>query len=84
MDDRIVMLDDGNVAGEITWAQAEDILIVDHTYVDPKYRGGAYAQALVEKLVEKAREDDLKILPLCPFTRKTIETHPEYQDVLRK
>jgi predicted GNAT family acetyltransferase len=83
--DRFVLLDDeGREAGEITWALAEDVMIVDHTFVDDKYRGKGYAVDLVRHVVDKARRDDEKVLPLCPFARKEFQEKPEYQDVLRK
>jgi predicted GNAT family acetyltransferase len=83
--ERIVLIDDDGLdVGEINWAQAEKILIIDHTFVDPKYRGKGYSQQLVEKIVEKARRDEQEILPLCPIAKKVIEETPEFQDVLRK
>ncbi len=77
--------DEGNEIGEMTWSNAGDeLIIIDHTFVDPAYRGKSYAEKLVKAGVEKARRDNLKILPLCPFAKKEFNEKPEYGDVLRK
>jgi len=62
--------DDGRRLGESTYTMAgPEKLIIDHTEVDDSLRGTGKAAALVEAIVEYARENDLKILPLCPFAR---------------
>ncbi|MGX7200602.1 GNAT family N-acetyltransferase [Enterococcus nangangensis] len=83
---RFVIHDEsGAEAGEITWSPAgSDLLIVDHTFVDPKYRGNQLAQKLVEHVVAKARRDNQKILPLCPFAKKEFNEKAEYADVWRR
>lgn len=59
----------------------ETILIIDHTYVDERYRGKKIAQKLVAQVVDKARLENKKIMPLCPFARAEFERTPEYADV---
>ncbi|MEO7675099.1 MAG: GNAT family N-acetyltransferase [Pyrinomonadaceae bacterium] len=55
---------------------------MDHTEVDPKFRGENIGKDLVAAAVAYARENSLKIKPLCPYTKKVIEATPELQDVL--
>lgn len=77
--------DDNEEIGEMTWSDAgEDIMIIDHTFVDPTYRGQKLAEKLVLSGVEKARRDNKKIMPLCPFAKKEFDTKAEYADVLKK
>lgn len=72
-----------NEAGEATFSRAgENILIIDHTSVRDDYRGQGVAGKLVKHIVEKARESNQKIMPLCPFAKGEFEKHQEYQDVL--
>ena len=59
-------------------------MIIDHTFVDPAYRGQGLAEKLVEKGVEKARAEKKTIIPLCPFAKKEFERKPEYSDVWSK
>lgn len=77
--------DEGTEIGEMTWSPAgDDLIIIDHTFVDPTYRGQNLAGQLVEHGVEMARQKNLKILPLCPFAKKEFAEKSEYGDVLRK
>lgn len=77
--------DDELEIGEMTWSDAgPEIMIIDHTFVDPTYRGQKLAEKLVLSGVEKARRENKKIIPLCPFAKKEFDTKPEYDDVLKK
>ena len=77
--------EDGQEIGEMTWSDAgETMMIIDHTFVDPQYRGQHLAEQLVREGVEKARREKKKIIPLCPFAKKEFDTKAEYGDVLRK
>lgn len=83
---RFVLLnDEAKEIGEMTWSDAgPDIMIIDHTFVEPEYRGQKLAEKLVINGVELARREGKKIIPLCPYAKKEFERKPEYQDVLRK
>ena len=77
--------DENQEIGEMTWSDAgESMMIIDHTFVDPTYRGQKLAEKLVLAGVEKARKEHKKIIPLCPFAKKEFEEKSEYADVLRK
>ena len=83
---RFVLLnDEAKEIGEMTWSDAgPDIMIIDHTFVEPEYRGQKLAEKLVLNGVELARREGKKIIQLCPYAKKEFERKPEYQDVLRK
>ena len=83
---RFVLLnEEAKEIGEMTWSDAgPDIMIIDHTFVEPEYRGQKLAEKLVLNGVELARREGKKIIPLCPYAKKEFERKPEYQDVLRK
>ena len=82
---RLVLLNAEEEIGEMTWSDAgPDIMIIDHTFVDPAYRGQKLAEKLVSTGVEIARRDGKKVIPLCPYAKKEFERKPEYLDVLRK
>ncbi len=68
----------------MTFSRAgEHILIIDHTFVPKELGGRGIGKALVEYMVADVRERGLKVVPLCPFTRATLEKHPEWQDILK-
>jgi predicted GNAT family acetyltransferase len=56
-------------------------VIADHTGVPDALRGTGAGLALVTKLVEDARAEGFKIVPLCPFVNAQRRRHPEWADV---
>ena len=50
----------GEVDAEITFQVENDVLIADHTFVDPTYRGQGIGKLLVDKLADYARENQKK------------------------
>ena len=69
---------------EMTYSKAGDeLIIIDHTEVDESLKGKGVGKQLVAAAVKHARENHLKILPLCPFANAVFEKTPEFQDVLR-
>lgn len=74
---------DGQQAGKMTYSWAGDQkFIIDHTEIDPTYKGQGVGREMVYKAVEYARGNHLKIVPLCPFAKATFEKNKEIQDVL--
>ena len=67
---------------EITFIPEGDVLTIDHTLVDPSLKGQGIGQKLVMKVVELAREENKKIIPVCPFAKKVLTGSEEYKDVL--
>ena len=81
---RYVARVEGKPDAEMTYSKAgEKILIVDHTGVPEDLGGMGVGKALVEHMVMDVRARGLKIVPLCPFTRATLEKHKEWQDILK-
>ena len=60
--------EEGTKAGEMTYSKAStSLIIIDHTEVEPAFNGKGVGKQLLYKIVEMAREKNIKILPLCPF-----------------
>lgn len=80
---RYVIAIDGHEA-EMTYTMVgTSQRIIDHTAVPDALRGRGLGPALVQRGVEDARAEGIKIIPLCPFAKAQIEKHPEWQDVLK-
>ncbi|MDO5035614.1 MAG: GNAT family N-acetyltransferase [Porphyromonas sp.] len=74
---------DGEERGFMSYAWAgESRFIIDHTIVHPGNQGQGYGKELVAAGVEFARQEGVKIIPLCPFAKAVIEKNPDYRDVL--
>ena len=75
---------DGRRVAELTYRMAGDTAIVDHTWVDPKLRGGRLAPNLVAAVVDWARRGKRQISPACSYVRMVMDRSPEtYRDVRR-
>lgn len=60
----------------------DGVITIDHTEVDSNLRGRGIGEDLVAEGVKFARENDLKILPRCPFAKAEFDKHADYADVL--
>lgn len=73
---------DGSQGGEITFTpQGNDIIVADHTYVDPSLRGQGIAGKLLDALAEHARSENLKIKAQCSYVVSAFARNNRYQDV---
>jgi uncharacterized protein len=68
----------GGGQAEMTYGRDGDILIADHTYVPPDFRGHGLAEKLVNRAVADARHDGKKILPLCSYVAAQFRRHPAW------
>ena len=81
----VQLFSDDNKAGKMDISVVGKKLTVYHTEVNPEYEGRGFAKLLLEKLVSYARENDLKILALCPYVHAQFTRHPEeYKDIWLK
>lgn len=78
----IQLLSDNAEAGRMDISVSDGKLRVYHTEVDAAYEGKGFAKLLLDHLVGYARENALKIIPLCPYVHAQFKRHPdEYADV---
>lgn len=77
--------ENGKVVAEMTYSVVNpSLIIIDHTEVDDSLKGKGAGLKLLNKTVEYARENNIKIIPLCPFAKSVFDKkHEEYKDVLR-
>ncbi|CAM1363189.1 conserved protein of unknown function [Tenacibaculum soleae] len=77
--------EDGKRAGVMTYSVADkNHIIIDHTEVEPEFKGKSVGKQLLYKIVNMAREKDIKITPLCPFANAMFKKLSEIQDVLKQ
>ncbi|MDL2243319.1 N-acetyltransferase [Bacteroidales bacterium OttesenSCG-928-J19] len=78
-------IDDGRQIGEMSYFWRDrDTFAIDHTRVAPAFEGKGVGKELVEAAVIYARENNLKIMPLCSFANAVFKRKPEYDDVLER
>ena len=62
--------------------EARGCWVITHTEVDPAYGGQGIARKLIEALIEAARHDGAKIVPVCSYAAKMMRGKEAYADVL--
>lgn len=78
----VQLFSDDKKAGLMDIKVSGDTLTVFHTEVDPAYEGRGFAKLLLSQLVTYARENNLKIKPLCAYVHLQFRRNPEeYKDV---
>ncbi|WJP97484.1 GNAT family N-acetyltransferase [Macrococcus bovicus] len=68
---------------EITFYTQDDAIVINHTFVDPSLRGQGIARQLLDRVIDYARENNLKIVPLCSYAVTAMHNDPSVQDVLK-
>ncbi|WP_047986054.1 GNAT family N-acetyltransferase [Ornithinibacillus californiensis] len=68
--------DESNPSAEITYQKdPSGNLVVEHTFVSDELRGQGIAGQLVEKVINHARQEGIKLIPECTYAKKYIEKH---------
>ena len=80
----IATIDGVDGEGELTFSKASPTLIIaDHTGVPDTMRGLGVGKALVDHLIDTARAERFRIVPLCPYVKAQWQKHPEWSDVIQ-
>ncbi|GAB3885175.1 GNAT family N-acetyltransferase [Spirosoma agri] len=60
----------------------DETLALTHTEVDPSLEGKGVGSHLVEGVLTYVEQNNLKIVPLCPFISVYIKRHPDWNRVV--
>lgn len=78
-----VAVDDDFQLGEIVYSMKSDnVIVIEHTEVEPVSKGRGIGKSLVFKVADYARVNDLKVDAQCPFAKSIFKKNEEIQDVL--
>lgn len=77
-DEQLEVLVDGELAGLAEYQRKRGIIAFMHTETRPEFKGQGYARKLIEHALDQAREQELWVLPFCPFVVKIVAERPEY------
>lgn len=86
-DDRgaFVIEEGGQKIAEMAFGKKGDDLIVFHTEVSDKLKGKGVSTMLLDRMVAYAREEKLKVVPLCQYVLVQFQRHPDkYADIWNK
>jgi uncharacterized protein len=77
-----IYLDSARV-GLMDYTSAEGLIHLTHTEVDPVHQGKNLAAILLRESLSTIRSEQMgKVVPVCSYTVKYMEKHPETQDLL--
>src|SRR4051794_37128080 len=66
----------------IEYKLSDQTLFLIHTEVPPALEGKGVGSAIVEKSLQYAKDNDYKIVPLCPFLQSYLKRHKEWNDIV--
>lgn len=73
----------GDELGRMTFSRAGDArVIADHTEVSDAAKGQGVGQLMFDALVAWARDQRVRVVPLCPYVASRFTKQPEAADVL--
>jgi predicted GNAT family acetyltransferase len=70
------------IAGMYYSYSDEGYLVIEHTEVAEEFEGRGLGRQLLNALVKYARENSIKVIPVCPYAKAVFEKVAEIQDVL--
>lgn len=75
--------DEGKIVAEIVYAKSGgNVLIIEHTEVDERLRDRNIGYELVHKTADYARQQGMKVSPVCPFAKAVFDKKPDWADLL--
>ena len=77
--------EDGKRLAEMVVSISGSNLTVYHTEVSESLKGKGVSTQLLETMVKYVRDNNLKVIPLCPYVNVQFKRHPDkYNDIWNK
>jgi hypothetical protein len=73
---------DDELAGFSTFRIDGDVITFVHTETESAFEGHGMASKLIREALDDVRARGQRVIPRCPFVRRFIADHAEYQDLL--
>ena len=74
----------GEYVPKIEYIKSGNKIYLTHTEVPIELEGQGIASDLVKKVLADIQQNELKVVPLCPFIDKYIKRHPEWEFLVFK
>ncbi len=72
----------GDHLAVLNYALMDQEITLIHTGVPESLEGQGVGAKLVQTALDQARQDNLLVIPRCPFAAAYIKRHPEYRDLV--
>lgn len=80
--DRYEISLDGEPAGLTRFVDVDGRRVFFHTEIDPAQSGKGLGGTLVRGALESTRAEGLRIVAVCPFVKKYVNTHDEWAEAV--
>ena len=64
---RIAVIDNGEEIGEVTFPERDGVYVINHTYVDDRFRGQGIASEMVRRAVEEIERRNGSVKATCSY-----------------
>ncbi len=72
----------GGYLARIEYIVDNGVITYTHTIVPDEISGQGVASKMARYVLDYARDNNLKVIPQCPFVRAYIKRHAEYQPLV--
>jgi predicted GNAT family acetyltransferase len=66
----------------VEYKRSKDWLFLNHTEVPQAIEGKGVAGAIVQKTLQYAKDNNYRIVPICPFVQSFLKRHPEWNEIV--
>ncbi|NNF34796.1 MAG: N-acetyltransferase [Saprospiraceae bacterium] len=82
---RAIATDNNSAIAEMTFTKVgTKQIIINHTEVNESAQGQGIGRQLLDVIVTYARDNQKKIIPLCPFAKSEFDKDDSIHDVLKQ
>lgn len=67
---------------KVMYAKRKDVLYLNYAFVPGELRGKGIGAKMMEAVLEYARANKLKVVPICSYTVRYMNQHTEWNDLL--
>ncbi len=79
---RIYAIFHGHKIGNIFFVKINnDKIMISEAEIEPEYKNTEIELYLVQEIIKIARENNRKIISICPYISNIFAQHPEFDDV---
>ena len=75
---------DGKVIAKLIFMIGNNVVSINHTFVDPSYWGRGIAGKLMLEIINYAQEHQFMIEPVCTYAKQFFTRTDKYNDLLLK
>lgn len=78
-----VVVSGDRVVGELLWRRADGgDMDIYRTWTEPQLRGKGLARKLLERAVDRAQDESVRIIPTCSYVGDTMARDPKMKPLM--